>query len=177
METIIQAFARLNKITKQRLWRKIKTVCDRYPETLVKVPMAQGPKAPKEVWMSRGYLVQIFDVNAEWEVMAVSRNAFDGHFTRFLDGISWHKMQELKSECGRAGSEAIELYPADDDIQSVIHRYVWVRKKGSFMDEQQIGWKHSRGFKPAVLDLMTVINAASKLEGAVSPALISMCQS
>jgi hypothetical protein len=144
VKDIFLAFARCSKTGKIKLWKQYKAECDKYPEKLTRIPtefaVPQTSKAPKEVWRSRGFVVQVYDVNEEWERLSIHRNAFDSHFTRFLDGISWEKIQELKAECGRGSSEAVEIFPSEVDATNSNYRHIWVRKVGSFMREEGIGW-------------------------------------
>lgn len=145
MADVFQLFSRLDKRGKLKLWKKIKKDCETYPESLVRIPpelvLQADAKVPKEAWRSRGYTVQVFDVNDEWERLTINRNAFDSRYERFLDGISWEKIQELKHECGRGGYEALELFPAEKDVKSLNLRQIWVKKHGSFMRKEGIGWK------------------------------------
>lgn len=143
---VFTQFARHNKKGKARLWKRIQEECATYPHELVKVPIdfhiSPGSKVPSEVWRSRGYVVQIYDLGNGWERMSVNRNAFNSDFTRFLDGISWERLMELKEQCGRGGQEGLEIYPMDPDIVNVANlRHLWLKKSGSFIEEFGIGWK------------------------------------
>lgn len=159
--SLFQVFARLPKKEKNKLWKKIKADCDAYPESLVRVPidivMPHGAKVPKEAWRSRAYAVQVYDINDEWERLSIHRCAFDSNFTRFLDGISWERLQELKAECGRGACEAVEIFPSDEDIVNVANlRHLWVRKTGSFIREEGIGWSSKNvEVGGGAIDLMT----------------------
>lgn len=144
---VFKQFARLNKKGKNKLWKRIKAECELYPMQLQLVPMdidiPEGVIAPKEIWRSRGFVVQVYEIegNPDWERLSINRNAFSSDFSRFLDGISWERIQELKAECGRASLEAVEIYPGDEDIVNVANlRHIWVRKSGSFIREYKIGW-------------------------------------
>ncbi|HYX39940.1 MAG TPA: hypothetical protein VE954_43140 [Oligoflexus sp.] len=158
---IIQAMSRLNKVNKARVWKTIKTSLDRYPEHLVRV---HSDSAQREIWCSRSYLVQIFHLNSQWECIAIIRNAFDGHFTRYLDGITWDKIQELKAQCGRGEFEAMELFPADADVQDVSHRYIWVKRRGSLIEDMPF-------VKLSDLDLITIRQAAALAPAEETPCL------
>lgn len=156
---IFDEFARLDRKGRNRLLRQVKAECKGYPDHLVKVEMSpfvarraqeRGEPVPREIWRSRGFFVQVYDVNESWDRLTVSRNAFTIDLRRFMDGITWEQLMRLKSECGRQDLEAFEIFPkAEDEVNVSNLRHLWVQKSGSVMLEEGIGWLHSKDAKPA----------------------------
>lgn len=140
---VFEKFASLPQTGKRNLWRRIKADLSKYPDELQQIDAPAdydyGAK-PKETWCSKSFLVEIFDVNKNWERMRVHRNAFNPTFTAYLDGISWDTVMDLKRECGRGDREAVELFPRDIHSIPFQVRHFWVRKSGSIMAEEGIGW-------------------------------------
>jgi hypothetical protein len=91
------------------------------PSVLAKVPQHEWPEFRPaglvEVWRSRAFLAQIYTEPAGFERMSVCRTAHNG--TTWVDQISWEEMMQLKRECGRGQMDAVEVFPADDDIVNV----------------------------------------------------------
>ena len=151
---IFEEFQRLDRKGRARLMKQVKAECATYPQYLVKIPMSpfvekrardRGDRIPTEIWRSRGFFVQIYDEGPDWERLTVSRNAFTIDLKRFMDGVTWEQLMKLKTECGRGDQEALEIFPAREDEVNVANlRHLWVRKEGSFMLEEGIGWLRSR---------------------------------
>ncbi len=41
--------------------------------------------------------------------------------------LVWDELQRIKSECGYGNTDAIEIYPADDDVVNVANmRHLWI---------------------------------------------------
>ena len=45
----------------------------------------------------------------------------------WVDGIRWEELQRLKAECGFGDRDAVEVYPAEQDVVNVANfRHLWV---------------------------------------------------
>jgi len=83
------------------------------------------------VWRSRDFLVQEY---AEAEPvlvrLSVLRTTLDPKLGRWVDGITWDELQAIKSEIGYGSHDALELYPADQDVVNVANlRHLWVMRE------------------------------------------------
>src|SRR5690606_29982804 len=77
------------------------------------------------VYVSRDYLVQIFDEGNGIKRITVNRVAIGG--TTWDDGITWDELQRIKAEVGYAAEWAVEVFPADDQVVNVSSmRHLWV---------------------------------------------------
>lgn len=83
------------------------------------------PRGLKEVWRSRGFLVQVFDEANGVERLSVCRTSIvDGDWK---EDIRWGELQRLKCECGRGDKDAVEIYPADKDVVNVANMWhLWL---------------------------------------------------
>jgi hypothetical protein len=126
-----------------RLNREMRKQLDREnakrSETLTPVPRDQWQKTPNSnriaVFISRKYLVQVFDEKPGVQRLSINRTAIrtDG---RWDDGLTWDEIQAIKNELGLGDKYAIEIYPRDCDVVNVANmRHLWV------LDEPlTIGW-------------------------------------
>jgi hypothetical protein len=84
------------------------------------------PHGLREVWRSRGFLVQVYSATDGVERLSICRTSVDGG-----DPIAWEDLQRLKAECGRGDREAVEVYPRDCDVVNVANmRHLWVLTRG-----------------------------------------------
>ena len=81
------------------------------------------------VFRSREFLVQVFR-GADPRVLvrlSIIRSALSGD--EWKDNIPWEVLQRLKAECGYAMDDALEVYPAADDVVNVANmRHLWVMR-------------------------------------------------
>lgn len=95
----------------------------KHGKTLAKVPKELWPRVivanpPIEVWRSKDFLVQVFQESFPGvQRMTACRTSFARG--GYVDGISWEQLQTLKRECGRGDKDAVEIYPADDDVVNI----------------------------------------------------------
>lgn len=106
----------------------------KWPEALSLIPPDQWPdKAGKrvaEIWRSRDFLLQVFAEDSGVERLSICRTEI-GKSGHWRENVSWDDLQRLKRECGRGDRDAIEAYPADDDVVNVANmRHLWVMPKG-----------------------------------------------
>lgn len=101
------------------------------PDRLQEIPRIDWPEnAPPtivRVFRSRVFLVQEY-IHASPLVLcrlSVCKTSVSGN--RWADGITWDELQQIKNECGYGGADAVEIYPADDDVVNVANmRHLWV---------------------------------------------------
>ncbi len=85
---------------------------------------------------SRGFMVQFYRESAG--VIRLSVNRTDLTSTgRWKEGISWEELQSLKDQAGFKSSDAIEIYPAAEDVINEANmRHLWVMPV-----KLPIGWR------------------------------------
>ncbi len=80
------------------------------------------------VWRSNRFLAVMWEEphKASTPRLSICR-AFLGDDGRYVDGIRWEELQQVKDECGFADRDAVELYPAQRDIVDVANlRHLWL---------------------------------------------------
>jgi len=114
------------------LARYLKKESRTYPKELVFLPREtwspemQLNENVSEAWRSSGFLLQVYKEPNGIERLSIQRTRLrdDGEWQ---DKISWDELQRLKAECGRGDKQAIEIYPADNDVINVANlRHLWV---------------------------------------------------
>lgn len=92
----------------------------KWPLYLKQIPREMWPRdRPEilEVWRSKGFLVQIYAEKNGYVRMSVNRTMImNGEWVAL---ITWDELMRLKRECGRGDLDALELFPADDDVVNV----------------------------------------------------------
>lgn len=106
------------------------------PRELREVPRDEWPLEHRgsdilRVWRSRDFLVQEYAESAPVLVrLSVLRTTLDPKIGRWVDGITWDELQQIKSECGYADHDALELYPVAADVVNVANlRHLWVMRE------------------------------------------------
>ena len=101
------------------------------PEHLQSIPRDQWPaNAPPtimRVFRSRDFLVQEYEPPSAHVIalLSICRTSISGN--RWKDGITWDELQRIKNEVGYGDADAVEIYPADDDVVNVANmRHLWV---------------------------------------------------
>lgn len=107
------------------------------------------PTGQREVWVSRQYLVQVFECAGYWKRLSIRR--IDGREIR----EAWDELQRIKSEVVGPEKWAVEVYPAEVELANVANmRHLWVIEPG---EEPPCLWKRGTmsdgaaarvGFKP-----------------------------
>lgn len=112
-----------------------------YPLTLQRLPddaippPREGAIPPVEIWRSRHFLVQVYDHGPHMERLSVNKTDIDLRTRRWSDRITWDELMEVKRQVGRGDKDAVEAYPADEDIVNVAnmrHLFVFKEHKASF---------------------------------------------
>jgi hypothetical protein len=106
-----------------------------YTPVLQPVPVPSTEDyAPLAIWRSNRFLVQLFhdDVDAP-QRLTVCRTVIDEKTGRWMDGITWDELQNIKSAVGFGDRFAIEIYPADCDVVNVSNmRHLWLVEPPAF---------------------------------------------
>lgn len=101
-----------------------------YPQELTEVNPEEyrdfnHPLIPNRVFISRKWLVQIF-IRSD-AVIRLSVNSTKRHNNRWVDGISWDELMEIKRQCGYGDRFAVEVYPEDNHVINVANlRHLWI---------------------------------------------------
>ena len=89
-----------------------------------------GPNKMVEVWRSNRFLCQVFTVNDDVVRLSICKTQVDIIKKRWVDGITWDELQQVKKEVGMRDLDAIEIYPAENRIVNVANmRHLWVYRK------------------------------------------------
>lgn len=109
--------------------RQLERDNEKYPLVLKDIPRSQWPDPLSKhmrVLRSRNFLVQIFHAPAPAVVrLSVCRTSIAGD--RWKDGITWDELQQIKRECGYGDWDAVEVYPADENVVNVANmRHLWI---------------------------------------------------
>lgn len=117
-----------NRKQKRALKAQFKRESKTWPDKLKLVDSTDEEKGPGiiEVWRSKEFLVQVYEVNSAVQRISVSPSSF-----RLPDEISWDTLQRIKRETGRGDWEGVEIYPADaDEVNVDDQRHLWIFKGG-----------------------------------------------
>lgn len=100
-----------------------------YPAHLIEISFAEHGNPPPglvTVWRSRDYLVQVFEAPPPALArLSVNRAQLVGN--GWGQDIPWEDLQRIKSQCGFATHDAVEVYPHDMDVVNVANmRHIWV---------------------------------------------------
>lgn len=122
----------MKKNSPQRLRRRrLQKASQQYPSKLVYIPRdswpADVPPGLLKVYRSNQFLVQIYAAAAPALYrLSIHRTEID------LDGrwradITWDELQEVKNQAGFASHEAVEIFPAAEQLVNVANiRHLWV---------------------------------------------------
>ena len=96
------------------------------PRALWPVQVREMGAPPLRVWLSRGFLVQLYyDRRTSHRRLTVSRTEYDE--AGWLDEITWDQLQSLKEQAGFGFAWAAEVYPPDDQVVNVAAmRHLWI---------------------------------------------------
>lgn len=106
------------------------------PAKLTEVPRQEWPHLtsgtlPVRVWRSRWFLVQQYDAPEPALCrLSINKTLLSGTGDRWLDGIPWETLQEIKRDVGYADNDAVELFPTQRDVVNVANmRHLWVMRE------------------------------------------------
>lgn len=103
------------------------------PAVLEPVPASNWPEStwnmanpPFDVWRSRFYLVQGFREAGGIIRLSVNKTSVEDD-GRWVDGLAWDELQEIKRQVGYGDFDAVEIFPCDKNIVNVANmRNLWV---------------------------------------------------
>ena len=109
------------------------------PGVLKQIPRDEWPASASEqlieVWISRFFLVQVYDEGDIGIRLSVNRTLVDVG-GGWLQDITWEQMQAIKRECGYGDRYAVEVFPRDKDVVNVSNmRHLWIP-----ISPLNIGW-------------------------------------
>lgn len=125
----------------------LKKESEKWPKRLIEIPKAQWPGwqspdgvPPSRVLRSKEFLVQEYPalppVIARLSICRTSLTRSGA----WSDRVTWDELQRLKGEAGYGRWDAVEVYPADQDIVNVANmRHLWV-----LGDEISFAWRVGR---------------------------------
>ena len=108
---------------------------EKYSLELMPVPKSEWPPIrfepfPVEVLRSKKFIVQIYEESKNLIRLTIHRTQID-HTGRWADGITWDELQWIKNQAGFAHHDAVEVYPAAEDVVNDSNmRHLWVFRKG-----------------------------------------------
>lgn len=79
------------------------------------------------LFRSRQFLAQLYEEPNGVLRLSVNRSMTDKQGDRWIDGITWDQLQQVKAECGFGDQWAVEVYPPESDIVNVANvRHLWL---------------------------------------------------
>ena len=106
-----------------------------WPEAMKDVPSAEWPAdiisltttTALRVWRSRYFLAVLYaEPNKATHRLSICRTQLNNDVD-YQDGLSWDELMRVKSECGFADCDAVEIYPRDRDVVNVANlRHLWI---------------------------------------------------
>jgi hypothetical protein len=131
------AFDHLNRAQRRAAQSYARAEALKRPVKLTPLPPSAWPewyrsaeRPPTQVWISRKYLVQMFDETPFQGVdarrLSINRVTLkdDGHWE---EGLSWDELQDIKHEIGFGDWYGVEIYPRDCDVVNVANlRHLWI---------------------------------------------------
>ena len=106
---------------------------EKWPDELVEVPkrnwppLHKGHVRPARVFRSKPFLVQVFDEHYGMTRLTVCRTSLNPETGGYEENITWEDLQSLKRQAGYGDADAVEVFPADEDVVNVANmRHLWV---------------------------------------------------
>ncbi|WP_308585043.1 hypothetical protein [uncultured Desulfovibrio sp.] len=109
---------------------------------LQQVPESEWPQhcfdpSRIEVWKSNRFLAQVFS-DAGGALRVSVNTIVAGKSGKWVDGITWEQLMDIKRQIGRGDEYAVEVLPRDNDIVNVANmRHFWI------LPEPVCGWQRS----------------------------------
>lgn len=99
-------------------------------DTMQAVPRTEWPEhtgrsVSQGVWRSRRFLAVAYADHVTTRLSVNRTQLADGG--RWVDGITWDELMQVKRECGFAERWAVEVYPPDHQVVDVANiRHLWM---------------------------------------------------
>lgn len=95
------------------------------------VPMDLTETIPPEgciaAWRSNRFLAQLYAPENGAQRISICRTMIDTDTGRWVDGITWDEIQEVKRQIGFGDRAAVEIYPEQTSIVNVANmRHIWL---------------------------------------------------
>lgn len=120
--------------------KQLKKENSKWPMVPVEIPREDWPKQQEHdaerlrVLRSRGFLIQVFRESGHIRI-SVNRTLLNKNGL-WRDDISWDELQKIKAWCGHKNSQAVEIYPREQDVVNVANmRHLWI-----LQDTLPFGW-------------------------------------
>jgi hypothetical protein len=90
-----------------------------------KWPPQMGESNRMNVFVSKRFMVQVFDEGNGMVRLSINRVAFNGE--SWDADITWEELQQIKNDVGYWHRDAVEIFPADKDVVNLANmRHLWV---------------------------------------------------
>jgi hypothetical protein len=127
----------MSKAFRKMAREELANTVSRYTNRFELIPKSQWPplflqidNAPIAAYMSRKFLVQVYEARDNYLRLSVTRCEL-GKGRTFADGIGWDDLQDIKRGVGLADRFAVEIYPEDEQIINEANmRHLWVFPEG-----------------------------------------------
>lgn len=139
MKTVIMSMWGGKEVSRAEYRSALETLrrgCAEYPDCLVDIPRSYWPSAVERmselviaVLRSRKFCCQVYDSGNGVRRLSFNRSEVEliGNVCQWKQGITWDDLQQLKAEAGYGDRQAVEIYPADEDVVNVANmRHLWV---------------------------------------------------
>lgn len=114
----------------------------KWPDTLIevsadKMPPGMPPTMTKAFRSNRFIVLQFAPVEGAVRLSIRKADISDTLIGSSTDGISWDDLQLIKDQCGFEDRDAVEIYPAKQDVVNVANmRHIWIVPNIPF------AWRH-----------------------------------
>lgn len=123
----------LNREQRRALEKVKRQLIASYPDELTKVdendpnmPYTSHPQDLDSIWRNKKFTVMLWNVPAG-KKMTISRNEWDSKSRRYVDGITWDEIMEIKRGIGFGEQNAVEFYPPDSEVVNIANvRHIWI---------------------------------------------------
>lgn len=125
----------MNRKQRRAMAAEARATAAAWPEALTEVPRESWPpfpgaQPPVTVWVSRGFIVQLFAFDG-----APPRLSIRSTDPRGRHDVTWDELQAVKRDIGFGHMWAIEVYPPDDSVENVAPmRHLWLMPKAMVPD-------------------------------------------
>ena len=130
----------LNREQRRALEKVKRQLIASYPDTLQVVPendpnmpYSSHPQDIEKIYRSKKFTVILWKAGAGFgsynlgQRFSVWRNTWDSKERRYVDGIQWDEVMDIKREMGFGERVAIEYYPADSETVNLANmRHVFL---------------------------------------------------